>query len=78
MSLLHTLWARWSAFAHRLGQIQTTILLSIVYLIALGPISLIVRLRGHDLLGLRRSQISSYWAPIPPISSDIERARRQF
>ncbi len=78
MSVLRKLWALWKAFAHRLGQIQTTILLTVVYVLAIGVVALVARLRGQDLLGLRRSEGPSYWAPMPPITSDVEHAQKQF
>jgi hypothetical protein len=78
MRIVRKLWAWWKAFAHVLGQIQTTILLSLVYLIAIGPIALVSRLIGRDLLGLRRSDNPSYWHPLPEVTASVERALKQF
>jgi hypothetical protein len=72
------LWAGWKAFAHILGRIQTTILLSLVYCLALGPISLLGRLLRWDLLALRQSGHASYWVQLPQITSNMEQARKQF
>jgi hypothetical protein len=78
MGILRRVWAGWKAFAHILGKIQTTILLTLVYCVAIGPISLLGRLLRRDLLALRRSGNASYWVQLPQITSDTERARKQF
>lgn len=78
MPILRRLWGLWKAFAHRLGQVQTTIILSVVYLIAIGPISLISRVLGRDLLAQRRHERPSYWVALPEVTSTLERARKQF
>jgi len=78
MALLRKLKDLWMAFAHVVGQVQTALLLSIIYHIAIGPLGLISRLTGRDLLGLRQPQGNSYADPLAPISSTIERAQRQF
>ena len=76
--LLRTLWEGWKAFAHRLGQIQTAILLSLVYHLTIGPIGVIGRLRRHDLLQMRESADSSYWVNLPGADTTLDRARKQF
>lgn len=68
----------WMAFVDILGRVQTTLLLSIIYHIAVGPIALIARLLRRDLLGLRTKPGESYAAVLGPISSTPERAHRQF
>ena len=78
MGLLRKLWDLWKAFAHVLGRVQTAILLSIIYHIAIGPIGLLCRLLGRDLLGLRRLDGASFAVELPPISAGLEQARKQF
>jgi hypothetical protein len=78
MSILRKIKALWMAFAHVLGQVQTAILLSVVYHVAVGPIALVSKALRRDLLTLRRPEGASFAEPLPPISSTIERARRQF
>jgi len=78
MALFRKLKDLWMAFAHVMGQIQTALLLSIIYHIAIGPLGLISRLTGRDLLGLRQLEGSSYAEPLAPVSTTIERAQRQF
>ena len=78
MSILRKLWSLWKAFAHVLGKIQTTLLLAIVYHVTVGPIALIARLTGRDLLGLREPEGPTFAVPLDKTSTTIERAQRQF
>ncbi len=78
MWLLRKLWAFWKAFGNVLGHVQTTILLSIIYHIGVGPIGLIGRLTRRDLLHLRASQGESFAEQMAPITATIERAEKQF
>jgi len=68
----------WMGAVQVLGQVQTTVLLSIVYHIAIGPISLLCRLFGKDLLALRPPDTTSYTTELPELSYTSERAKRQF
>ena len=61
-----------------LGQVQTAILLSIVYHLAIGPIALGCRVLHRQMLALRQPEGVSYASSLPPISSTLERAQRQF
>jgi hypothetical protein len=69
----------WMAFAHRLGQIQTAILLFLVYVLVIGPLSIVLRLLGQgDLLDARRAKGESFAHPHRQIPTDRERCERQF
>jgi hypothetical protein len=68
----------WSAFVHVLGQVQTTVLLSIVYHIAIGPIALLSRLSRKDFLMLRPPQSATYAVDLPEVTKSTDRAKKQF
>jgi hypothetical protein len=68
----------WMAFVHVFGRVQTTVLLAIVYHLAVGPIALICRLVRKELLRLQPPPSSSYASEVPQLSVTPERARRQF
>tara|TARA_B100001121_G_scaffold284966_1_gene280315 strand:+ start:659 stop:1039 length:381 start_codon:yes stop_codon:yes gene_type:complete len=52
----------WIKFGELLGRIIAPIVMAIVYFIILTPISLIVRIFGKDLIGLKfKNDIKSYW-----------------
>jgi hypothetical protein len=67
------------AFAQRLGRIQTAILLFLVYLLVIGPVSVMLRLMGRgDLLDMRRSAGHSFAHRKQQVPTDPERCERQF
>lgn len=68
----------WMGFVHVLGKVQTTILLSVVYHVALGPIALIARIARADFLGLGGKGAASYATTMPRISSTRDDAAKQF
>jgi hypothetical protein len=79
MALLGSFKRGWMAFAHRLGQIQTGIILFLVYVLIIGPLSLLLRLFGRgDLLEMRRPPGVSFAHEKEQIPSDAERCERQF
>lgn len=52
----------WIKFGELLGKIIAPIVMGVVYFIILTPISLLVRIFGKDLLGLKYSKnLNSYW-----------------
>ena len=52
----------WIKFGEILGRVIAPIVMAIVYFLILTPISLLVRLFGKDLIGMKSSkEIKSYW-----------------
>jgi hypothetical protein len=79
VAVVQTLKRGWMAFAHRLGQVQTAILLFLVYVLVIGPLSLMLRLVGRgDVLEMRRSQQPSFAHPKSQVPTDPKRCERQF
>ena len=69
----------WMRFVEALGRVQTTLLLSLVYILGVGPLWLCVCLLGRrDLLGTRRPAATSFAAPKAKVPTDRERCERQF
>lgn len=69
-------WARWRAFARRAAEVQSHVLMWLLYWVAFVPIASIQR-RTSDPLDLRRSD-SPAWREREPLDADLPRARRQF
>ena len=60
--LLNPLNKAWVKFGEILGMIIAPIVMGLVYFIILTPISLLVRLFGKDLIGMKFSNdVKSYW-----------------
>jgi hypothetical protein len=73
-----TVYSWWMKFAHLLAFVNTRILLSIIFVLIIGPIAVISRLLGADFLGVRRVSVKSFWKVRESIPPTIESARRQF
>jgi len=69
----------WMRIARRLGEVQTVVLLSLVYATVLGPLALLLRATGRgDLLALHRGRGESFALPKRRVPTDRERCERQF
>jgi len=72
-------YARWTRGIEAVGAVWTAVLLSIVYLVSVGPVSLFMRLSGRDLLDRARGGDATFWKrheanPLGPVAA----ARHQF
>jgi hypothetical protein len=71
--------ARWQAFFKAVGAVWTTVLLSLIYLLSVGPISVAMRLFAKDLLDRELTPEPTLWRPHEPNPLGPEAAaRRQF
>ena len=74
--LLSPLNSIWIKFGELLGKIIAPMVMAIVFFIILTPISLIVRLFGKDLLGLKfTKKVKTYWIKR---KKDIGSMKKQF
>lgn len=58
--MLSWLFEAWKAYAHRAATYQTRVLLTLVYLVVLGPAAMIARAFGAHLLDLEAGQRSTW------------------
>lgn len=70
------LWQAWKAYAHRAASYQTRVVLTVVYVLVLGPGAVLGRLVGAPLLDLDRR--SSSWTVRGPQDTTLDDLRRQF
>jgi hypothetical protein len=69
----------WMRIAQRLGEVQTVVILTLVYATTLAPMALLLRLVGRaDLLELRQTRGESFARAKQRIPTDRERCERQF
>ena len=70
----------WLAFGRLLHRIVSPLVMGAIYFLAVTPTGLIMRLRGHDLLSLRRRpDLSSYWIEREPAAEPpSETMKKQF
>lgn len=56
---------RW--FGHQMGRLMGAVLLTLLFLFALVPLALVLRLLGRDVLGIKRHpELKTYWTPSRP------------
>jgi len=72
-------YALWKAGVERLGEFWTAIILSIVYFLSVGPVSLGMRILGKNPLDRKLTEEPSYWRAHEPNPLGAEAAaRHQF
>jgi hypothetical protein len=74
---LKAVWSRWKVIAHKIGDFQARLLLSLFYFAILGPFALGARIFSDPLrLGLKSP---TAWLPRPSANDDeLILARRQY
>jgi hypothetical protein len=73
------LYAGWLEIAARFGEVQTLLMLAMVYTGVLGPVALVLLAIRKDLLHERGLHgPGSAWSEADSSSADLERARRLF
>jgi len=78
-SVWRSLYDGWLAIASRFGHVQTLVILSIFYVVILGPIALGIAVARGDLLAKRGlGLLGSTWREAESTPPEMERARRQF
>jgi hypothetical protein len=69
----------WLTFAQKLGKVNTIILLSFIYIVVIGFMSLLVKILRKDLLQKKMGKIQkSYWQTRVTSEQTLERSRYQF
>lgn len=76
-NFLKKLWQSWENFSRRMGNFQSRIVFSWLFLIFISPFALAVKMFSDPLIIKRRSS-QSHWLPKERIQFDREQFRRQF
>ena len=74
----HIAYKGWMTFAHALAVVNTTVLLTLVYFFLIGPVSVVARILGKDLMKHSISRTGSFWKPKEPVAHTLDQARHQF
>jgi hypothetical protein len=78
-SLRRRLLDGWLAIAAAFGEVQTLVLMFVIYFGVMGPFALAISAGRGDLLGKRGlRQPGSAWRPADSASPDLERAKHTF
>jgi hypothetical protein len=68
----------WMLFARGLAFVNTRLILTLFFVIVIGPIALILKLAGKDFLQRRIDSSPSFWRPRESAEHTLENAVRQF
>jgi hypothetical protein len=74
-ALLYRWWMKFAAF---LAFVNARILLTLVYFLIIGPISVIVKLMGKDYLDRAIKTSESSWKAKQPVVHSVRQSERQF
>ncbi len=72
------LYRQWMRFAHVLAVINTAVLLTLIYIVVIGPGFVVTRLLGIDSLDRSMKPKASYWRPRERARHQLEDVKRQF
>ena len=59
-------YSRWTKGIEAVGAVWTAVLLSVVYLVSVGPVSLFMKLKGTDLLDRSAGNDPTFWKTHEP------------
>ena len=68
----------WMKFAHVVAVVNTAILLSLFYVLVVGPLWLVIRILRKDYLQTQFNTRPSYWRDRDVARHTLEGAQRQF
>ncbi len=68
-------WEVWKRFAHKLGDFQARVLLTVFYAVLVLPLGIVLRLFGDPL---RVKRPPEHWLGSGTQTNDLNRARRQW
>ena len=78
MIVLKRLWSGWKRVAVKIAVVQTTIILTLLYVVMIGATALVAFLFRRDFLQKRRRQLPTFWNHLEATTPDIERYKHQF
>ena len=78
--LLKLLWRNWKKIVHGINGAISFTLMSVAYIIGLGPVAVYFKLTRADLIdrGLGAAELESYWLGMPMDEDDVRRVQRPW
>lgn len=68
----------WVKLGDLMGKIVSPMVLSVIFFVLITPVALITRLFGRDELGLKKTDVSSYWIDRVPPGPERDSFKNQF
>lgn len=75
---LKKIWRIFKNILHRIGAAQNFILLTIVYFVVVGTVSILSKLAGKDFLNVKFDDAGTFWKTPQKRSDKFEDFLRQF
>ncbi|GBD94701.1 hypothetical protein BMS3Abin05_02313 [bacterium BMS3Abin05] len=76
--MLKNIWRLWKKFAHAWGVVNTFVLLSVTYIVLIGPVGLVLKLFGRDILNKKGSLEKSPWVIRKPEDDSYNTYKHPF
>ena len=80
LATMKTIWRAWKGLAHKIIAAQNFVLMSWVYIVAVAPVAIFMKLLGHKLV-IRPAidaDADSYWQEKTDGPMTMDRANRMF
>ncbi len=68
----------WMRFARALGRANALLLLTIVYVVLIGPAAIVLKIFRKDLLDRKADEGATYWYEKSEEQLTLERSKQQF
>lgn len=80
LHMMKALWRRWKGLAHGIIRAQNWLIMAVAYLVAMGPVAALMRLKSNDLIdrGLGDPDAGTYWIELTEPNQDIRRSQRPW
>lgn len=78
--LLKRIWKAWKGLTHNLNAAISWLLMTVTYVVAMGPVAIFFRLTRADLIdrGLGDPRSDTWWHPLPPDDDNVRRVQRPW
>ena len=79
LAFMKLLWRNWKKVVHGINGAISFTLMSVAYVLGLGPVAVYFKLTRADLIdrGLA-PELETYWKPIPHDEDDVRRVQRPW
>ncbi|MFT5682479.1 MAG: hypothetical protein ACI8RZ_003397 [Myxococcota bacterium] len=79
LAFMKLLWRHWKRVVHGINGAISFTLMSVAYILGLGPVAVYFKITRADLLdrGLAE-ELESYWQELPPDEDDVIRVQRPW
>ncbi|MCB9795607.1 MAG: hypothetical protein H6741_23130 [Alphaproteobacteria bacterium] len=80
LALMKKVWRAWKGLAHHIITAQNYILMSLVYVLAVAPVAIVLKLTGHPVVKAppEPGPDGSFWEPRTDGPMTMERANRMY